>query len=122
MYVYGTLQKLYQRAKRREEAPQLFDIPSEHEIEDFKTVQYYLNHFEIIAIGIDNKILDEKFYKNWMKNNFIATWKNSEELIRKWREEGNYDKYFNRLEHYAEKWRLGRFRWYFGRLFRKMQK
>ena len=47
---------------------------SQDELVVFKTVQSYLNYYELIAVGIDNRILDEKFYCNWMQSNFISTW------------------------------------------------
>lgn len=42
--------------------------------EDLRLVQQYLNHYELIAIGIKNKIIDEKLYKYWLRTVFVNDW------------------------------------------------
>lgn len=46
--------------------------------EDQDSIDNFLNHYELIAIGINNKILHENFYKLWMKSAYIKHYKNSE--------------------------------------------
>ena len=34
----------------------------------------YLNHYELVALGIENAILDEAMYKAWMAGPFVRDW------------------------------------------------
>lgn len=42
----------------------------------------YLNHYEIIALGIFESILDEKVYKGYMRSTVVRDWFASENFIR----------------------------------------
>lgn len=35
----------------------------------------YLNHYELVAIGIGNEILDERIYRAWMETAYVRDWK-----------------------------------------------
>lgn len=37
-------------------------------------VQDYINHYELIAIGIRSNILDERIYRNWMGSAVVRDW------------------------------------------------
>ncbi|HEX8301405.1 DUF4760 domain-containing protein [Sphingomonas sp.] len=34
----------------------------------------YLNHYELIALGIQRRVLDGKFYRAWMGKSFVRDW------------------------------------------------
>lgn len=34
----------------------------------------YLNHYELVSIGIRNKVLDADIYQEWMRTTFVADW------------------------------------------------
>ncbi len=40
-----------------------------------------LNHYELIASGIKSEILDEGFYKNYMRSTFVRDWKSAAPLV-----------------------------------------
>ena len=42
--------------------------------EDRHAVQDYLNHYELVSIGICRGILDKGFYKEWMLGPFVRDW------------------------------------------------
>lgn len=44
-------------------------------------VDNFLNHYELIAISITQNILDESFYKDWMKTTYIKHYKESKAYI-----------------------------------------
>jgi Domain of unknown function (DUF4760) len=105
---YSRLGKLLLRYRKNYEGnpPIITDV----EYESFKTIQYSLNYYELIAVGIDNRILDEGFYFDWMRSGYVETWRQSRSFIDKWRELTSYGWYFSRLEYYARKWQLRPFK------------
>ena len=50
-----------------------------------KSVFDYLNHYEIIAIGIRQDILDERIYRAWMEGAFVRDWNAASEFIQRQR-------------------------------------
>ncbi|MEQ9639910.1 MAG: DUF4760 domain-containing protein [Alphaproteobacteria bacterium] len=53
-------------------------------------VHAYLNHYELIAIGIEKEILDEAFYKNWIRSGLVRDWNAAGSFIQRerWRDDG----------------------------------
>ncbi len=47
----------------------------------------YLNHYELIAIGIEDNILDEAIYRKWMQSAAVADWNDAVPFIQdeRWR-------------------------------------
>jgi hypothetical protein len=48
-----------------------------------KKVFDYLNHYEIIAIGLRQNILDEKIYRAWMEGAFVRDWNAAADFIQR---------------------------------------
>jgi hypothetical protein len=94
-------------------ALKLRDHLSNKKIETFKNLQNCLNYYELIAVGIDNKILDEKFYREWKKRMFVNAWNDSQRFIFLYRRLANYGNFFCRFEHYAKKWQLSPWKRFF---------
>jgi hypothetical protein len=46
----------------------------------------FLNHYELIAVGCKQGVLDEEFYKQFMRSAFLRDWAASRDLIRGLRE------------------------------------
>jgi len=44
-------------------------------------VDSYLNHYELIAVGIENQILDEGFYNRWMRYSYVLVWERAMRYI-----------------------------------------
>lgn len=65
--------------------------------EDRTKVQDYLNHYELIAIGIVTNILDAKTYRLWMESAFIRDWNEAADYIQ--RERWKFDKLRNEWEY-----------------------
>ncbi len=65
-------------------------------------VDNFLNHYELIAISIEQNILDEQFYKDWMRSTYIRHYKESKKYIENVRKKSpNVYIAFQKL---AEKW------------------
>ena len=73
------------------------DYPSTRALDD------YLNHYEIIAIGIQARILDKDFYAAWMKSAYVDTWDRAFPYIRACRNAGFLKTYVN-FEMLAREW------------------
>lgn len=56
---------------------------TEGDIGDRQSVIGYLNHYELVALGILRGVLDNDFYFQWMGTSFVREWKAAEEFI--WR-------------------------------------
>ena len=65
----------------------------------------FLNHFEFIAAGVNNGIVDEQLYKDWFLTPYVATWDQAEDFIKKFRSHVNAPKAFKQFETLAGKWR-----------------
>jgi len=48
-----------------------------------RAVVDYLNHYEIVSIGLRRRILDEKTYKDWMHGAFVRDWNAAADFIQR---------------------------------------
>lgn len=72
----------------------------------------YLNHYELVSIGISKEILDEEFYKSWMRGPFVRDWNAAADFVQRerWKhdEKSNNWEYhaqlFEHFQHYATSW------------------
>ena len=48
-----------------------------------QSVLEYLNHYELVAIGICNDILDAKIYRQWMLGPFVRDWNAASDFIQR---------------------------------------
>jgi hypothetical protein len=58
-------------------------------------VQDYINHYELVAIGIRNNILDAKIYRTWMASAVVRDWNAAAEYVQheRWRLNARGDDY-----------------------------
>lgn len=77
---------------------------------DRQKVVRYLNHYELISIGILNGILDDKIYRTWMRGAFTRDWNAAADWIQRerWkRDKGEwsyYDRLFENYGRVAKRW------------------
>ncbi|VUD62264.1 hypothetical protein TDB9533_03006 [Thalassocella blandensis] len=69
-------------------------------------VDNFLNHYELIAISIEQKILDENFYKTWMRSTYIRHYKESELYIEGTRRISKSPLAYIKFEQLAQKWEM----------------
>ncbi|MFW1676423.1 DUF4760 domain-containing protein [Pontibacter sp. JAM-7] len=65
-------------------------------------VDNFLNHYELIAISIRKEILDEGFYKSWMRSTYINHFEDAEEYIKDIQK--THPNAFKEFESLARKW------------------
>lgn len=103
-------QKIYSsfrsESKRTGGLMALANAKSDSERESRRNLNDFMNHYELIAIAINKKILDEKFYKTWMRSTYIKHFDQCKDYIYTIRnEEDGNEKYFREFEVLAERWR-----------------
>lgn len=77
-----------------------------------RAVKDYLNHYELVGLGIRRKVLGAKFYRKWMGGPFVRDWNAAAEWIRheRWKYDRDkcrwrYDrKVYENFERIACKW------------------
>ena len=72
--------------------------------EESNNIRNTLNDYEMIAIGIRRKILDEKIYKLWMKTMFVDDFHAAESYISEVRRITGKSVYFTNFEDLATQW------------------
>lgn len=65
--------KAFSEIRRLRGFADLHDPEGENAVQR-RTVLDHLNHFEIIAIGIREGILDARIYRAWMEGSFVRDW------------------------------------------------
>lgn len=101
---YRDLHATYSRLRREGGLPKLANPQTDIDKADRQAVMNYLNHYELIAIGIRENILDEKFYRSWMRGPFVRDWNAARDLIQRQRwkklEDGKWEYYSQTFENY----------------------
>lgn len=102
-------QKIYSsfssESKRHGGLSSLIDAQSDQEKEARRNLNDFLNHYELIAVAIKKKILDESFYKDWMKTTYIRHFDEAEEYIKAVREQHKNPKIYTEFQAMAKRWR-----------------
>lgn len=70
---YRNLTKTFSRLRRGRGFSHLND-PTEKDREDRLQLIAYLNHYEIVAIGIRRGILDDDTYREWISGTLVRDW------------------------------------------------
>ena len=69
-----------------------------------QAVADYLNHYELVSIGILENILDQKIYRAWMEGPFVRDWNAAADFVQrerwKQRDDGSWAYYHKHFEHY----------------------
>jgi len=82
----------------------LIDAHSDNEKRSRRNVHDFLNHYELIAIAIEKNILDEDFYKEWMRSTYIKHYQEAEEYIDLLNKGKNTSVLFINFKELANKW------------------
>lgn len=64
---------------------------------DRRAVLAYLNHYELVALGIRKRVLDGRFYRQWMGSALVRDWNAAADFIRG--ERWKYDDATGQWEH-----------------------
>ncbi|NVK14941.1 MAG: DUF4760 domain-containing protein [Rhodobacteraceae bacterium] len=86
---YRAMHETFAYHRRLDSFLRLIDPQETKDREERTNVHDYLNHYELVSIGIKNEILDEDFYKSWMKGPFVRDWNAAAKFVQ--RERWKYD-------------------------------
>lgn len=107
---YRQLNKTFSRLRRSEGFAHLGNPRPEDE-DDRARVNDYLNHYELVSVGIFQRILDEAFYRTWMRAPFVRDWNAAADFIQRerWRRETDQswtynEKIFCNYQRMARRW------------------
>ncbi|QPH54747.1 DUF4760 domain-containing protein [Pontivivens ytuae] len=97
------------KERLNEEVENLRDISKDtellrRELQDGIFVITYLNSFELIAIGINKKIIDEEMYRQWHEGHFINVWNCSVAAVGVLRYVKKNKRLFKQWERVARQW------------------
>jgi len=102
---YKTLHAVFSYHRRQDTFDRLHDPQEAKDSEERQAVLDYLNHYELVAIGVCREILDEAIYRDWMRGPFVRDWNAAARFIQrerwKWDEAARSWHYHDALfEHY----------------------
>lgn len=108
--VYRECNAAFSRLRRGPGFAHLND-PSDNDQGDRDHVKDYLNHYELVALGIRKRALDDGFYRGWMGGPFVRDWNAAGDWIQRerWKRseagQWEYDQnIFEHFEHIATRW------------------
>lgn len=80
---YQNLHAAFSYHHRQSSFIKLHDPQESKDKEERQAVLDYLNHYELVSIGIKKEILDEEIYKDWMRGPFVRDWNTASEFIQR---------------------------------------
>lgn len=102
---YREISATFSRLRRTRGFAHLTDPADETALTERRAVLDFLNHYELIAIGIRGKTLDGAFYRQWMMRAFIRDWNDARPFIQqeRWRRVDGAWVYFPSVyQHFGE--------------------
>ena len=83
---------------------QLLNPRTESIRKDALDVNVFLNHYELVAIGIKEKIINERLYRDWYKTSYVRIWRKARPYVMALRDSRGSMDIFCNLQTQAEKW------------------
>ncbi|MEM6565848.1 MAG: DUF4760 domain-containing protein [Pseudomonadota bacterium] len=80
---YRELQSTFVHHREEGTLQCLNDPKNERDRKDRQDIQDFLNHYELVAIGIQTEILDKDIYVNWMGGPFVRDWNAATDFIQR---------------------------------------
>lgn len=103
---YRSISITFSELRRGKGFDHLTNPQSEHDRAERQAVIAYLNHYELIALGIIQKTLDEAFYRSWMRGPFVRDWNAAAYWMQneRWKQakDGSWDYYPDTFAHYQK--------------------
>ena len=95
---YRQMHSTFAYYRNMERFPDLHNPTEDKDRKDRTDVQDYLNHYELVSIGIEEGILDEGFYKRWMKGPFVRDWDAASDYIQRerWKKTASGDWHYHK--------------------------
>ncbi|WP_097175066.1 DUF4760 domain-containing protein [Stappia indica] len=78
--------------------------PANTHTQESATLRAILNQYELVAIGIQQKTMDEKVYKGWCRTTLVKDWIACKALVMQLRENAKVATYYCEFERLAKRW------------------
>jgi hypothetical protein len=108
---YRKITKTFSELRRGRGFAHLSNPKLEEDKEARRCVNDYLNHYELVSIGILSGLLDETVYRSWMRGPFVRDWNAASDWVQRerWKrqDDGTWEYYgqvFMNYEIVARKW------------------
>ena len=109
---YRQMHEAFSYHRKQSSFSRLHDPAETRDREERTKVLDYLNHYELVSIGIASEILDEDFYRNWMRGPFVRDWNAAADFIQRerWKFDDSEDQWiynaqlFASFQTYAVRW------------------
>ncbi|WP_220800681.1 DUF4760 domain-containing protein [Roseobacter sp. OBYS 0001] len=87
--LYRKMQSTFMYHREEGTLKNLNDPKNERDRQDRKDIQDFLNHYELVSIGIKSDILDKGIYIKWMGGPFVRDWNAATDFIQRerWKED-----------------------------------
>ena len=104
---YRSLHAIFSYHRRTNSLLRLNDPKEAKDKEDRQSVLDYLNHYELVSIGILRGTLDEAIYKKWMFGPFVRDWNAASDFVQRerWKwdpKKEKWDYHHQLFEHYQK--------------------
>ena len=83
---------------------ELLDPQDDEQLHRRLAVSSLLNHFEMVAVGIENEAFSAAIYKDWGRSTYVETWKKAESYIIERRNEAARPTAYIHFEKLAREW------------------
>lgn len=87
----------------------LLETKNQRDREEKQEVVQFLNHYELISVGMHNNILDEAFLYHWFRGAFLTHCHDARELMLAVQGEKKNDKVFAMYQLFADAWASDKF-------------
>ena len=101
---WADLRTKFRSLKAANRLPSLVNSDNPADDRDRIDVVTYLNHFELVAVAIKNRIIDEKLYKEWFCTAYIRTWRDAHSFVIEMREKIENPRLYFQFEQLVKKW------------------
>lgn len=94
---YRKIVRTFTELRRGQGFAHLSNPATAEDQETRRCVNDYMNHYEMVAIGIRTGILDKKFYRDWMRGPFVRDWNAIADWVQRerWKHEDGEWKYYS---------------------------
>lgn len=102
---YRNIHETFRRLRAGQGFAHLSDASLPRHKRERRDVVDYLNHYELVAIGVQSKILDAGLYQKWMLGPFVRDWNAAREWIQRerWEWDGKNWQYRSAVfQHYQD--------------------
>jgi hypothetical protein len=101
---YQDLSDAFKEVRLAKQLPSLVNPTTDTQRKQRTQVLFFLNHYELVAVGCKNRVLDETFYSQFMRGAIVRDWEASKEFIESLRSTPAKLSIFEHFEELATRW------------------